>query len=157
MVEQNTTTILQSPMHRLECLNIIEEIIDGMDDKGILELMQGSQGDIDYVLDNLMKDTFQVMYTGDTNIDFSPKYTDRLSYSIEETLRTRNLAYFITSVLPDFQLSWHHLEWCDLVHRHKKLCTIAARDHGKCEAVGTKVRMYVGTIKKVEDLKIGIS
>lgn len=131
MVEQNTTTILQSPMHRLECLNIIEEIIDGMDDKGILELMQGSQGDIDYVLDNLMKDTFQVMYTGDTNIDFSPKYTDRLSYSIEETLRTRNLTYFITSVMPDFQLSWHHLEWGDLVHRHKKLCIIAARDHGK--------------------------
>lgn len=155
MIEQNTTTILQSPMHRLECLNVIDEIIDGMDDKGILELMQGSQGDIDYVLDNLMKDTFQVMYTGDTNIDFSPKYTDRLSYSIEETLRTRNLTYFITSVMPDFQLSWHHLEWGDLVHRHKKLCTIAARDHGKCEAVGTKVRMYDGTIKKVEDLKIG--
>lgn len=131
MIEQNTTTILQSPMHRLECLNVIDEIIDGMDDKGILELMQGSQGDIDYVLDNLMKDTFQVMYTGDTNIDFSPKYTDRLSYSIEETLRTRNLTYFITSVMPDFQLSWHHLEWGDLVHRHKKLCTIAARDHGK--------------------------
>lgn len=131
MIEQNTTTILQSPMHRLECLNVIDEIIDGMDDKGILELMQGSQGDIDYVLDNLMKDTFQVMYTGDTNIDFSPKYTDRLSYSIEETLRTRNLTYFITSVMPDFQLSWHHLEWGDLVHRHKKLCAIAARDHGK--------------------------
>lgn len=131
MIEKNTTTILQSPMHRLECLNVIDEIIDGMDDKGILELMQGSQGDIDYVLDNLMKDTFQVMYTGDTNIDFSPKYIDRLSYSIEETLRTRNLTYFITSVMPDFQLSWHHLEWGDLVHRHKKLCIIAARDHGK--------------------------
>ena len=57
--------------------------------------------------------------------------------------------------MPDFQLSWHHLEWGDLVHRYNKLCINAARDHGKCEAVGTKVRMYDGTIKKVEDLKIG--
>jgi phage terminase large subunit-like protein len=155
MIEQNTTTILQSPMHRLECLNVIDEIIDGMDDKGILELMQGSQGDIDYVLDNLMKDTFQVMYTGDTNIDFSPKYTDRLSYSIEETLRTRNLTYFITSVMPDFQLSWHHLEWCDLVHRHNKLCVVAARDHGKSIARDTLVVEYNGRLKRADEVKVG--
>lgn len=155
MISNVGNTLLSSPMHRLECLNVVDEIIDGLDDKGILELMQGSGGDLDWVLDNLMKDTYQVMYTGDPNIDFAPKYTDRLSQSIEETLRTRNLTYFITSVMPDFQLSWHHLEWGDLVHRHNKLCINAARDHGKCEAVGTKVRMYDGTIKKVEDLKIG--
>ena len=131
IVAKAPVTLLQSPMHQLECLNIVDEIIDGMDDKGILELMQGSGGDLDWVLDNLMKDTYQVMYTGDPNIDFAPKYTDRLSQSIEETLRTRNLTYFITSVMPDFQLSWHHLEWGDLVHRYNKLCINAARDHGK--------------------------
>lgn len=131
IIAKAPVTLLQSPMHQLECLNIVDEIIDGMDDKGILELMQGSGGDLDWVLDNLMKDTYQVMYTGDPNIDFAPKYTDRLSQSIEETLRTRNLTYFITSVMPDFQLSWHHLEWGDLVHRYNKLCINAARDHGK--------------------------
>lgn len=93
--------------------------------------MSGSDGDLDYVLDCLLKDTFQVMYTGNPHIDFAPKYTDRLSQSVEEILRCKNLAYFITSVLPDFQLSWHHLEWCDLVHRYNKLCVEAARDHGK--------------------------
>lgn len=131
IIAKAPVTLLQSPMHQLECLNIVDEIIDGMDDKGILELMQGSGGDLDWVLDNLMKDTYQVMYTGDPNFDFAPKYTDRLSQSIEETLRTRNLTYFITSVMPDFQLSWHHLEWGDLVHRYNKLCINAARDHGK--------------------------
>lgn len=131
IIAKAPVTLLQSPMHQLECLNIVDEIIDGMDDKGILELMQGSGGDLDWVLDNLMQDTYQVMYTGDPNIDFAPKYTERLSQSIEETLRTRNLTYFITSVMPDFQLSWHHLEWGDLVHRYNKLCINAARDHGK--------------------------
>ena len=125
------TTFLQSPTHQLECLNVVDEIIDGMDDSGILELMSGSGGDIDKVLDNLLSDTYQVLYTGDTQIDFAPRYTERLSESIEETLRCKNITYFITSVLPDFQLGWHHLEWGDLVHRHNKLCIEAARDHGK--------------------------
>lgn len=149
------TTLLQSPTHQLECLNIVDEIIDGMDDRGIMELCSGGAGDIDQVFDQLMSDTYKVMYTGDTNIDFAPKYPTRLSESIEEVLRCKNLTYFITSVMPDFQISWHHLEWGDLVHRHNKLCIEAARDHGKCEAVGTNVRMYDGAIKKVEDLKIG--
>ena len=125
------TTFLQSPTHQLECLNVVDEIIDGMDDSGILELMSGSGGDIDKVLENLLSDTYKVLYTGDTQIDFAPRYTERLSESIEETLRCKNLTYFITSVLPDFQLSWHHLEWGDLVHRYNKLCIEAARDHGK--------------------------
>ena len=125
------TTFLQSPTHQLECLKVVDEIIDGMDDSGILELMSGSGGDIDNVLDNLLSDTYQVLYTGDTQIDFAPRYTERLSESIEETLRCKNITYFITSVLPDFQLGWHHLEWGDLVHRHNKLCIEAARDHGK--------------------------
>lgn len=129
--DKKLVSLLQSPTHQLECLSIVDEIIDGMDDKGILELMSGSDGDLDYVLDCMLKDTFQVMYTGNPHIDFAPRYTDRLSQSVEEILRCKNLAYFITSVLPDFQLSWHHLEWCDLVHRYNKLCVEAARDHGK--------------------------
>lgn len=125
------TTLLQSPAHQLECLNIVNEIIDGMDDCGVLELCSGGAGDIDHVFDELMSDTYKVMYTGDTNIDFAPRYPERLSESIEEVLRCKNITYFITSVMPDFQLSWHHLEWGDLVHRHNKLGIEAARDHGK--------------------------
>lgn len=154
-ISENGGLILQTPMHRLQCLNVVDEIIEGLDERGINELLLGSEGDLDFVIDNLVRDTFEVMYTGKTDVDFAPKYTERLSESIEETLRTHNLTYFITSVLPDFQLSWHHLEWCDLVYRHKKLCIEAARDHGKCEAVGTPVLMFDGRIKKVEDIKVG--
>lgn len=123
--------LLQSPLHRLECLRVVDEIIDGMDERGILELMEGTRGDVDFVIDNMLQDTFHVLYTGKSSIDFAPKYPERLSESIEEVLRVNNLTYFITSVMPDFQLSWHHLEWGDLVHQHKKLCIEAARDHGK--------------------------
>lgn len=120
-----------SPMHKLECLRVVDEIIDSLDDRALLELFGGNEGDIDKIIINMIRDTFSVIYTGNTNIDFAPKYTEHLSQTIEEVLRCNNLTYFITSVMPDFQLSWHHLEWGDLVHHHKKLCVEAARDHGK--------------------------
>ena len=102
-----------------------------MDERGINELFQCSGSDIDKMFDYMMTDTYKVLYTGDKEIDFVPKYTEHLSSSIEETLRRKNISYFITSVMPDFQLSWHHLEWGDLVHQYRKLCIMAARDHGK--------------------------
>lgn len=120
-----------SPMHKLECLRVVDEIIDSLDERALLELFGGNEGDIDKIIANMIRDTFSVIYTGNTNIDFAPKYTEHLSQTIEEVLRCNNLTYFITSVMPDFQLSWHHLEWGDLVHHHKKLCVEAARDHGK--------------------------
>lgn len=144
-----------SVTHRLACLDLVDEIIEGMDERGLNEMMSGDIHDVDTIFDALMEDTYRIMYTGDVSIDFKPRYEENVSAVVEDTLRCANLTYFITSVIPDFQLSWHHLEWGELVHNHKKLCINAARDHGKCEAVGTPVRMYDGTIKKVEDVAVG--
>lgn len=124
-------SLLQSPLHQAECISIVDEMIDGMDDAGILELASGYEGDLDRMMSDVLRETFAVMYTGNTDIDFRPKYTDRLAQSVEETLRCKNITYFITSVMPDFQLSWHHIEWGDLVMHHNKLCVEAARGHGK--------------------------
>lgn len=117
--------------HRLACLELVDEIIQAMDERGLNEMMNGDVRDVDAVFDALMQDTYRVLYTGDMSIDFRPRYEENLSAVIEDTLRCANLTYFITSVIPDFQLSWHHLEWGELVHQHKKLCINAARDHGK--------------------------
>lgn len=102
-----------------------------MDERGLNEMMNGDVRDVDAVFDALMQDTYRVLYTGDMSIDFRPRYEENLSAVVEDTLRCANLTYFITSVIPDFQLSWHHLEWGELVQQHKKLCINAARDHGK--------------------------
>lgn len=152
----NITSIFNvSPLHAVECYQTLDEIIETLDDRAIIELFDGGEADIDAMLKGMLDDVYSTLYTGNRNLDFMPKYTDSLSESVEEILRCNNLTYFITSVLPDFQLSFHHLEWGDLVHHHNKLCIEAARDHGKCEAVGTKVVMFDGRIKKVEDVKVG--
>jgi len=124
-------TYKRSPLHKAECLRIVDEIIDGLDERGINEIMEGTELDIDRMIDIMLEETFCVIFTGQREIDFAPHYTERLSESIEETLRVNNLTYFITSVLPDFQFGWHHIEWGDLVMHYKKLCVEAARGHGK--------------------------
>lgn len=124
-------SLLSSPLHYQECLTVVDDIIDNIDDVGLLELTSGSGGDLDAVLQGILEDTYKVLYTGDPNLDFAPHYADRVSAAVEETLRIKNLTYFITSCLPDFQMSWHHLEWGDLAMRYNKLCIEAARDHGK--------------------------
>ena len=126
-----TSLFSVSPMHGVECLRTLDEIISTLDDKAILELYEGGGDDIDSMINGMLTDVYHTIYTGNREIDFMPKYTDRLSENIEEILRCNNLTYFITSVLSDFQISWHHIEWCDLVHHHNKLCVEAARDHGK--------------------------
>lgn len=132
--KKNNTRETLFPQHRLECLRYVDEIIDCMDDRGILELYNGSSGDIDTLFENLLQDTYSVLFTGDVDVDFRPKYQETIADSVEEILRIHSLTYFITSVMTDFHLSWHHLEWFDLVQRHKKLCIEAARDHGKSYA-----------------------
>lgn len=127
----NEASLLVSEPRHMECLDLIEEIVDGLDDRGILELSGGYKWDVDKVFDALLQDTYDVLYTGKDKIDLVPKYTTLLSESIEERFREHSLNYFITSVISDFQLSTHHLEWGELTGLHKKLGVIAARDHGK--------------------------
>ena len=126
-----TSLFSVSPMHGVECTRNLDEIISTLDDRAILELYEGGGDDIDRMIDGMLTDVYHTIYTGNRDIDFMPKYTDKLSENIEEILRCNNLTYFITSVLSDFQMSWHHIEWGDLVHHHNKLCIEAARDHGK--------------------------
>lgn len=120
-----------SPLHAVECLRTADEIIETLDDRALIEIFEGGSNDIDKILSGMYEDIYSTLYTGNRDIDFMPKYPEHLSENIEEILRCNNITYFITSVTPDFQMSWHHLEWGDLVHHHNKLCIEAARDHGK--------------------------
>lgn len=144
-----------SPLHAVECLRTLDEIIETLDDKAILEIFEGGGDDIDGMIRGMLGDVYSTLYTGNRNVDFMPKYTDRLSEGVEEILRCNNLTYFITSVLPDFQLGWHHIEWGDLVHHHSKLCIEAARDHGKSVSPETPILLYNGRVKRADEISIG--
>ena len=110
---------------------LVYDIIDHLDEPAIKELMSGSEVDVNYIIDTLIDETAGII-TAQNLLDHSSfQYLDRFTESIEHTLRIRSLNYFIQSVLPDFILGWHNLEWSNLLQLYRLLVVLAARDHGK--------------------------
>jgi len=115
-----------------ETYRVSQEIIENLDDLALAELCGGNGHDVDDLLAIINEETYRVLYgDGGTVKESSVNYLKKLSENIEETLRIENFNYFITSVLHEFEVNWHHLEWGDLVMHHNKLCVLAPRDHGK--------------------------
>lgn len=110
----------------------VGDIISTMDDEAIAELFSGGDGDIDRMLETLLEESSNVIaYDSGKVKSGSFGYTDKFSEHVDESLKKYSLNYFIVTMLPDFQMNWHHIEWGNLVQNYKKLCVIAARDHGK--------------------------
>ncbi len=119
----------------LETYRISEEIIEQLTPEAVNELFSAvDSSGFETVLDMIVEEAYSVLYgqekqriTQSSNLG----YLDRLSDSFEETLRCENLNYFITSLLPDFEMNWHHINWGEIAMAYKYFCILAARDHGK--------------------------
>lgn len=110
----------------------VENIIDTLDDDAIAELLGGNIDDIDILFEELLNETANVIAFDNGKIQSgSFGYLDRFSGHVDESLKKYSLNYFITTMLPDFQMNWHHIEWGNMVQKYKRLSIIAARDHGK--------------------------
>lgn len=114
--------------------NQVEDILSTMDDKTLFELTSGNEQDISNILNILFEEATQVLHynrstIGTTSAGFG--YLDKFSAHVDESLKKYSLNYFITTMLPDFEMNWHHIEWGNLVQKYNKLAVIAARDHGK--------------------------
>lgn len=132
------------------------DIIENLDNAGINELFGGGDSkDIDDTFSRLLIDVNGVLFTGDESVDLRANYLDRTSETIEEILRCESLNYFITSVLPEFSMNWHHIEWGNLAVKYNKLNILAARDHGKCVGPDTPILMFDGSIKLAKNIKKG--
>lgn len=115
-----------------EVYRIVGEIIDDMDDVSIDLVMSANEEDVNRVLSLFYEEAYSVMYGGETRIkESSIDYLERLSSNIEEVLKCENLNYFVTNVLTNFEINWHHLEWGSFTQNHRKLAVEAPRDHGK--------------------------
>jgi hypothetical protein len=110
----------------------VDDIISTLDESAISELFGGDLNDVDYVLESLYEETANVIAFDKGKIKSgSFGYLDRFSTQVDESFKCYSLNYFIVTMLPDFIMNWHHMEWGNLVQIYKKLSIIAARDHGK--------------------------
>lgn len=110
----------------------VGELVDNLDEEALQYIYSGTDGDIDKFINGIYKEVANAIYSAEgTSSIKNYKYFEMLGNNLEENLRCVSFNYFIGSVLPDFYMNWHHLEWGSLVQIYKWLCVIAARDHGK--------------------------
>lgn len=114
-----------------EAFRIFDEILEGLDEYGIRELMGGGEKDIEEIWSIIFESIISTLYGNDPSLGDKLSYLDHVSEQVEEILSIENLTYFIISKMPNFQMNWHHLEWADVVQRYNRFNIIAARDHGK--------------------------
>jgi len=146
-----------------ETFRITTEIVENLSPAALKQLHSGYQSDLDKLMKAIMTETYATLYGGDKTAKSSIGsfnnegifYLEKLGETIDEVLTNENLLYFLMNVMDDFELNWHHIEWCDMAQAYKYICLLAARDHGKCLAPETPVRMYDGSIKKIGEIKVG--
>lgn len=111
---------------------VMSSIIDMLDISAMNELLQGTGRDIDNLFGIILEETHNIINLQSKEINSSElNYLPSVKKGYEHYLRCANLNYFINSVLPDFDQSWHTIEWANLIQLYKYLCVIAARDHSK--------------------------
>lgn len=116
----------------LHCYNIVEDLIVNKIPPKILSLIQQSyEKDLNKLLDNLIKETYRVLYGRTNNLKPNIKEVSELDVFLEEELQRQDLTYFAHTALSEFEVNWHHIEWGLLVQNYNFLAILAARDHGK--------------------------
>lgn len=133
-----------------EVFRVSEEIIKTLTPEAVLELTDSAdEKGLIQIFDTIMEETYGVIYGTHMAGDKAKKvnsetygYMEKLTSSVEETLRCENLLYFITSVLPDFEIANHHIQWCEIYQMYKRAAIIAARDHGKSHLFSNAIPIW---------------
>ena len=136
--------------------HLVSELLELLDDESIKDLLSVSNNDYDSLLEILAEETNNVVNLSQfdkTLTTCTLQGLPALQEGYERFLRIKNLGYFTFSVLPEFELAYHTLEWFSMVQLYQKLCIIAARDH--CFGMDTPVLMADGHIKMVQDVQVG--
>ena len=163
MADSSSSLVLDSiEPHRFDVLSISEkevlykhlyDFIDLMDEACISELFSGNLSDIDKIYQVLLEENYNILSLKKVTPILTLDSVPHLKSGYEDYLRRANLNYFTQSVLPHFEMNWHNIEWFKMVQLYRLLCIMAARDH--CFGEGTRIRMFDGSLKNVEDIVEG--
>jgi len=113
--------------------NHLNNFINLMDDLTLKELGDGCSNDINNLFDIILQethDTLNLKKYKNSEVGLLGQLPE-VKRGYEEYLRKINLNYFVHSVLPNFEMNWHNIEWFNMVQLYRLLCIEAARDHSK--------------------------
>lgn len=109
----------------------VDEIINNLSDKALLELLGGYSGDINNLFNELLIQTDNVINFNKTLDSEKLSYLSNFEKSVDEQLRILSYNYFKTTCLPNFHQGWRNLEWGNMIQLYLYLTILASRSHGK--------------------------
>jgi hypothetical protein len=113
-------------------IRYVEDIIQNLSDKALIELLDGYDRDINRLFNELLIQTSNIVNFNETSIRSEKlDYLDHLEKSFDEQLKRISYNYFKTTCLPNFRQNFRNLEWGNMVQLYNHLVILAARSHGK--------------------------
>lgn len=120
-------------LHQLDFIySQIEQMVDMMDERAINEMLSGSEKDLNKLLGIIEEEAVKVFSVLPKPVT-SDKYFElsNLTKCMDESLKVLSYNYFKVTMLPDFYIGWHSIEWGNLVQIYPYLVILAARSLGK--------------------------
>lgn len=132
----------------------VQEIIENLDPSTLSEISDGYDGDFHKLLDDIFIETYNIIKNNGKYLGLLDGFS-LFENHFDEQMRILSYNYFKSTCLPNFNQGWRNLEFGSLAQLHPWLCVLAHRGSGKCFLKGTRVLMYDGSIKNIEDIKVG--
>lgn len=136
------------------CENV-DKIIENLPGKALNQLLEGYENDVDKMLHEMLIQAERTMYLGRTLDSENLNYVENVKASMDTTLKILSLNYFVLTMLPKVRMGWRNIEWGNLIQLYPWSCYLCSRSSGKCLSFNELVVMYDGSLKKVQDIKIG--
>ena len=106
--------------------NHLNSFIDLVDDRTLKELMDNTTNDMNKIFDIFLEETNNILNLkrfSDSDVSLLNQLPE-VKRSYEEYLRKANLNYFVHSMLPNFEMNWHNIEWFNMIQLYQWLCVM---------------------------------
>lgn len=134
----------------------IDSMIDLMDERAIQEITSGNTKDLNNIIGVIEEEAIRIFNFMPDPITQDKFYElTNLTANLDESLKILNYNYFKLSMLPGFYLGNHSIEWGNFVQLYQFLNILAARSLGKCFSPDTEVLMFDGSVKQIQDIRVG--
>lgn len=130
MLSLNGKDILTSNQVNQLC-DTLDVIINNLPRKGLNQLLEGYNNDVDRMLVEMMYATEKALYLGKTLDSESLDYVENVKATMDTQLKIRSFNYFKTTMLPKYRMGWRNLEWGNMVQLFPWSSYLCARGSGK--------------------------
>ena len=147
--------VILAPWQERQVTAVLEDLITTADPKLLSELLSGYQDDFNDLIRDLRINVADSIFLGKRMESADLQSLASITTGIHNSMCVHSYNYFKTTMIPDFDVGWRNIEWGNLVQKHPFIAFLCSRGSGKCFAPGFNVLMFDGSIKKIENIKLG--